>query len=79
LTESNTGRVTIARLEERVNGIETRVNVLEKREKAHQDNYTNILVKLEVLTTKVGFLAAGIGTVTGVGTSIAMSLLKGAL
>lgn len=43
---------------------------LDEFERTHTANLNNVIVELRVLQTRVGFLAAGIGTAAGVASSL---------
>lgn len=66
-------------LETRLAALEARVKTLEVEDRAwitrENDRYTAILVELGILKTRVGFLAAGIGGVTGIVSGVTTSVI----
>ncbi len=70
-------------LEQRVTAMEARVKTLEGIDREDRtresDRYAEILSRIARLETRVGFLAAGIGSVTGVVSSVLVIALKSAV
>lgn len=74
-------RSLLAVLQEQVRGLRGRLDAhaarmerfegrLEEFERTHTASLNNVIVELRVLQTRVGFLAAGIGTATGIASSL---------
>ena len=83
MSEGGTGRV----LEERINALKARFDAYERRQaseiqvlKASQvrsdERLNEILTAIGILKTRVGFFAAGIGMAAGVGSSLAVVLIR---
>ena len=63
-------------LADRLKALTHRVEQLDAKHEALDTKHTEILVELKVLQTRVGFLAAGIGTATGVASSVVLALIQ---
>ena len=63
-------------LEQRASALESRCKVLEDVSRSDSEKFTKILVEIVELRTRVGYLAAGIGSITGVVASVVTSVLK---
>lgn len=72
-----TGRIPPSNevLSDRIKSMEKRVESVEKKHETLDTKHTEILVELKVLGSRVGLMAAGIGTATGIVSSIVVAVV----
>ena len=56
--------------------MEARLKAVEREQDGQRNSTTQILIAIEVLKTRVGFLAAGIGMASGVASSVIVALVS---